>query len=272
MTTFPKRTLAAFGLAAGLSLTLVGCGTDPIERTGASQSPSPVDATAGPAVETVEAGKLKVCTNPPYAPFEDTDGTEIVGFDMDLTAEVAKDLGLEIEFISIGFETIESAAALDTGSCDIGASALTITEDRAAKLDFSNSYYQTTLGLLVPTDSGVKTLADLEGEPVGVQQGTTGELWAAEQPELTEIRQYEGLGDQITALKTGDVAGVFNDEPTLAPYEEEGFTVLTFETGENFGFAVKKGNTALLEQVNKTLDRVHSDGTYDALIAKWFGV
>ncbi|MDR0593303.1 MAG: transporter substrate-binding domain-containing protein [Bifidobacteriaceae bacterium] len=240
-----NRTLAGVVAGAALMLGLTACGG--------------------------EDDKLKVCTNPPYAPFEDTDGDQVVGFDMDLTAEVAKDLGKEIEFVVTVFESIESGASLDTGSCDIGASALTITEEREAKLDFSQPYYETTMGLLVKADSGISTLADLEGQPVGVQQGTTGEDWANQQPELTEIRQFEGLGDQVTALKAGDVAGIFNDEPTLTPYQDEGFKVVSsFATGEQFGFAVKQGNTELLDQINKTLDRLNSDGTYEELLAKWF--
>ncbi|MDR3107043.1 MAG: basic amino acid ABC transporter substrate-binding protein [Bifidobacteriaceae bacterium] len=241
----PNKALLGLGLAACLSLTLTACGGD--EDT------------------------LTVCTNPPYAPFEEVKGTEIVGFDMDLTSEVAKDMGLEIEFVETGFESIESGEALNSGSCDIGASALTINDEREAKLDFSDPYYETTLGLLVAADSGINGLADLGGKPVGVQQGTTGEDWARAQSALTEIRQYEGLGDQVTALKAGDVAGVFNDEPTLTRYEDEGFKVVgEFDTGEQFGFAVKKGDSELLDQINKTLARLHSDGTYDKLLTKWF--
>ncbi|MDR2565633.1 MAG: transporter substrate-binding domain-containing protein [Bifidobacteriaceae bacterium] len=278
MTIRPSRALLGLGLAISATLALGACGTGEVERAGeASKSPS-AGAGAGaseeaPTVKTVTEGKLKVCTNPPYAPFEATDGTEVFGFDMDLTTEVANDLGLEIEFVIAGFESIESAAAIDTGTCDIGASALSITEDRLAKLDFSDSYYETTMGLLVKADSGIATIADLVDKPVGVQQGTTGEDWANEQPELTNIKQYEGLGDQVTALKAGDVVGVFNDVPTLTPYEDEGFTVVdTFATGDKLGFAVQKGNTALLDQINKTLQRLRSDGSYDEYVAKWFSV
>jgi polar amino acid transport system substrate-binding protein len=269
----PSTVPLGLGLVAALSLTLAACGAGEVEKAGQT---TPADAGQSSdqtsQVQTVEAGKLKVCTNPPYAPFEDTNGTEVVGFDMDLTAEVAKDLGLEVEFVTTGFESIESGASLDTGSCDIGASALSITEDRLAKLDFSEPYYETTMGVLVAADSGIATLADLTDKPVGVQQGTTGEDWANEQPELTELRQYEGLGDQTTALKAGDVVAVINDVPTLTPYEDEGFKVIAGldEGGDRLGFAIKKGNTALLDQINKTLERVRSDGTYDALVAKWF--
>ncbi|MDR1187752.1 MAG: transporter substrate-binding domain-containing protein [Bifidobacteriaceae bacterium] len=272
MTISPRKTLLGLSLTAALSLSLAACGGT-VDKAGSSESPkaSTEASEQTPAITTVKDGQLTVCTNPPYAPFEETDGNEVIGFDMDLTTEVANDLGLGVDFVVTGFEAIESAASLDTGSCDIGASALTITEDRLAKLDFSTPYYETTMGLLVKADSGITALADLTGKPVGVQQGTTGEDWAREQPELTEIRQFESLGDQVTALKAGDVAGVFNDEPTLTPYEDEGFQVVSeFNTGEQFGFAVKKGNTALLDQINATLDRVRADGTYDQLLTKWF--
>jgi polar amino acid transport system substrate-binding protein len=129
------------------------------------------------------------------------------------------------------------------------------------------------MGLLVKEESGIAGLADLTDQPVGVQQGTTGEDWALEQPELTEIRQFESLGDQVTALQAGEVAGIFNDEPTLTPYVGQGFAVVgAFDTGEQFGFAVKKGNMELRDQINKTLDRIKADGTYETLIEKWFAV
>jgi polar amino acid transport system substrate-binding protein len=263
----PKKMLAT---AAGITLlaVLTGCGT--VEKdTGGSKSSSP-DPTAT-TQETVKKGVLTVCTNPPYAPFEETDGTEVVGFDMDLTSEVAKDLKLEVAFVEVSFESIESGAALETGVCDVGASALTITDERKAKLDFSTPYYETTMGLLVKADSGITDLAGLKDKPVGVQQGTTGEDWAHEQPELTQIKQYENLGDQVTALKAGDVVGVFNDEPTLTPYVNEGFAVVSsFDTGEQFGFAVKQGNQTILDQINSTLERLNSDGTYEQLLSKWF--
>jgi polar amino acid transport system substrate-binding protein len=249
--------------AVGLALTVGACGS--VDRADSSSSKS------APKVRTVTEGVLTVCTNPPYAPFEEVVDGQLVGLDMDLTSEVAKDLGYQIEFTQPQFEAIESAAVLDAGSCDIGASALTITDERTAKMDFSKPYYETTLGLLVQEDSGISDLADLTGKPVGVQQGTTGEDWATERSELTDIVQFEGLGDQVTALKSGQVAGIFNDEPTLTPYAKDGFKVVgDFDTGEQFGLAVKKGNAQLLEQVNKTLDRLREDGGYDKLIDKWF--
>jgi polar amino acid transport system substrate-binding protein len=262
-----KKSLFAAALLAAAALALTGCGSD----KSADKSESPAGGEAATGVTPVVDGKFTVCTNPPYAPFEDVQGGQVVGFDIDLMGEVAKDLGLELSPRETGFEAIESGAALNVGDCDAGASGLTITDDRKAKLDFSDSYYETTMGMLVKGDSTIKDLADLKDQPVAVQQGTTGEEWAHAQAELTQIRQFEGLGDQMAALKAGEVVAVFNDVPTLTPYEAEGFVMAKdFATGEQFGFAVKKGNTALLDQVNQTLKRVHDDGTYDQLVEEWF--
>ncbi|MDR2380841.1 MAG: transporter substrate-binding domain-containing protein [Bifidobacteriaceae bacterium] len=275
MTIRPSHLFPA-AIAAALALALGACGTIEKEPAAGSSADPSAGTSSAPAsdpagIETVKAGVLTVCTNPPYAPFEEVLNNEVVGFDMDLTAEVAADLGLTVEFVQAPFESIESAASLDTGTCDVGASALTITPERQAKMEFSQPYYQTTMGLLVKAESGISDLAGLADKPVGVQQGTTGEDCANQQPELTQIKQYESLGDQVTALKAGDVVGIFNDEPTLTPYIDEGFTVVSsFDTGEAFGFAVKQGNQGLLEAINATLDRVNSDGTYESLIEKWF--
>jgi polar amino acid transport system substrate-binding protein len=89
--------------------------------------------------------------------------------------------------------------------------------------------------------------------------------------DAANIRQYEHLGDQMTAIGSGDVDGVINDVPVLTPYAAQGYTLLpTLAEGESFGFMVKKGNTALLDQINATVTRTKGDGTFDALVAKWF--
>ncbi|MDR1798974.1 MAG: transporter substrate-binding domain-containing protein [Bifidobacteriaceae bacterium] len=248
-------------LAAGL-VGLAGC-----------SSGGNSDSSATPSFTPVTAGKLTVCTNPPYAPFEDVDNGVVVGFDLDLMAEVAKDLGLEVAARETPFESIESSASLDVGDCDVGASALGITPERQEKMIFSDPYYESQMGILVGADSGIEGLADLAGKDIGVQQGTTGENWAQNRPEIVDtLRQYEGLGDQMTALKAGDVVAVINDTPTLTPYVKEGYKVLTGLEGvetEPFGFAVKKDNQALVDAINATLKRVKSDGTYDELLTKW---
>lgn len=256
--THPRR-LVPLGLA--VTLLLSAC-------SGGDGTPA---ATSDSGVPLVSEGKLTVCTNPPYEPFEYTDESgEIVGFDIDIVNEVAKDLGVETEIKVAQFEGIQSGADLETGNCDLVASAITITEERAARIDFSEPYFVVDQGLLLPAAAGVanmdeeEALASLEGSTVGVQQETTGAAWATEKG-LTTI-EFEDLGLQVQALENGQVDAIINDVRVLEPFVEEDYTLgATFQTGEEYGLGVKKGNTALLDAVNGTLERIREDGTYDAI-------
>jgi polar amino acid transport system substrate-binding protein len=241
---------------------------------GGSETPA---ATSDSGVPLVTEGKLTVCTNPPYEPFEFTDEAgDIVGLDIDIVNEIAADLGVEPEIKVAQFEGIQSGADLETGNCDLVASAITITEERAARIDFSEPYFDADQGLLLPGDATAEpmdeaeALASLEGMTVGVQQETTGAAWATENG-LTAI-EFEDLGLQVQALENGQVGAIINDVAVLGPFVEEGYTFgATFTTGEQYGFGVKKGNTALLEAVDATLERIRTDGTYDAIYTDRIG-
>ncbi len=189
---------------------------------------------------------------------------------MDIVQAVADDLGVTMTPVETGFDGIQSGAALNAGTCDIVASAITITKERAGKLDFSKPYFDANQGLLVPSGSGLDSLASLAGKKVGVQLATTGETYAKDNG--LETVSFEDLGLQVQALKNGEVDAIINDIAVLAPYATDGYEVGTeFVTGEQYGLGVKKGNTALLTAVDATIDRIKSDGTYDTLYAKYIG-
>lgn len=243
---------------AAAALLLAGC---------SSTANDPGD---GEGVNLIDEGVLTVCTNPPYEPFEYEEGGEIVGLDMDLVAEVAADLDVDLEIKVTPFEGIQSGADLNSNNCDLVASGITITEEREENMDFSDPYFDADQGLLVPAGSGLASVEDLEGLNVGVQQATTGLDWATEQG-LTTV-EFEDLGLQVQALRGGTVDAVINDIAVLGPFAGDDLEVsTTFPTGEQYGFGVKTGNTALLEAVNGTLDRVRSDGTYDEIYEKYIG-
>ncbi len=245
--------LPALAVAA---LTLAGC------------SSASSEATSESGVPLIAEGKLTVCTNPPYEPFEFKEGDQIVGLDIDIVQEVANDLGVDLALVETGFDGIQSGAALNAGSCDLVASGITITEEREGKLDFSDPYFDANQGLLVPAGSSLDSLESLAGVTVGVQQATTGETFAADNG-LTSV-QFEDLGLQIQALKNGQVEAIINDIAVLGPYVNDSFVIGTqFETGEQYGLGVKTGNTALLDAVNGTLERIATDGTYDEIYARW---
>ncbi|MBO9569283.1 MULTISPECIES: basic amino acid ABC transporter substrate-binding protein [Cellulomonas] len=259
-----RHTLPVGALAAAALLALSACASD----TGSSPSG---EASGGSEIALVKDGVLTVCSNPPFEPFEFEDASgEIVGLDIDLNREVAKDLGVDVQVVATPFDTIQSGAALNTGACDVVASGITITDDRKEKFDFSEPYFDADQGLLVPAGSDLQDVADLAGKKVAVQMATTGEKWAQEN-DLTTV-QFEDLGLQIQALETGQVDAVVNDIAVLGAYTSEGYEVAnTFPTGEQYGLGVKKGNTALLDAVNATLDRIHEDGTYDAIYTERVG-
>ena len=250
--------LAPLALTAVVALALSSC-----------SSTAGGDAAAG-EVALLTPGTLTVCTNPPYEPFEyEVDG-EIVGLDIDIVAEIAADLDAELVTKVTPFEGIQSGQDLKAGNCDLVASGITITDVRAKKMDFSDPYFDADQGLLVAAGSGLDSLEALDGLRVGVQVATTGETWAAEQG-LTTV-QFEDLGLQVEALKGGQVDAIINDIVVLGPFVDDALEVgTTFPTGEQYGFGVKTGATALLAAVNATLERVASDGTYDAIYTQHIG-
>lgn len=255
------RTLAVLPAAVAASLLLAACGGGDDAASG--------DGSEG-GVELVTAGSLTLCTNPPYEPFEYEEDGEVVGLDIAIVQEVATDLGVELVTKVTPFEGIQSGADLNTDNCDIVASGITITEERQAKIDFSEPYFDADQGLLVPEGSDLDSVESLEGRTIGVQQATTGETWAQENG--LETIQFEDLGLQVQALKTGQIDAAVNDIAVLGPFVSEGFEVTAnFSTGEQYGLGVKQGNTALLDAVNATLDRIREDGTYDDIYTQYIG-
>jgi polar amino acid transport system substrate-binding protein len=227
--------------------------------------------------ELVQDGTLTVCTDSPYKPFEYPDKSApsgYTGFDIELMQEIATRLDLELAVKDIGFDGLQSGAALAAGQCDIGASSITITEAREKNLDFSESYYDSQQSLLVPTDSDIASIDDLDGKNVGVQQGTTGAAYAEENvPSGAELVSFPSDGELYAAIGAGNVDAVLQDLPINLEHTRDGnFKIVQqFDTGESYGFAVKEeGNEALLEAVNEQLQEIKDDGTFQELYDKYF--
>jgi len=255
------RTLA---VAAAAVLTLSGC------QTGGDRTQTESGA------KLVEEGTLTVCTHLPYKPFQFNQGGQVVGFDVDIMDLVAKDLGVQQKIFNTPFEGIQSGQSLNTAQCDAAAAGMTITEDRAKVLDFSDPYFEATQALLVQKGSGISGLEDLSGKSLAVQEGTTGAIYAEENaPEDTEIRTFEDLALLSTAVKTGQVDAGVNDNGVLYDYvrsNPDTEVATEFNTGEQYGIAVGKGqNDQLLATINDVLAQAKQDGTYDRIYRKWFG-
>ena len=257
-----KKFLPACAAGAAILLTLSACSGGGDEEA----------STEAGGVELVNAGTLTLCSDIPYEPFEFVQDGENVGLDIDLAQATADDLGVELEVITTAFEAIQSGSALDTGQCDIALSGMTITEDRATKMDFSKPYLKDNLALMTKKDSDIKSIEDLQGEKAGVQQATTGEAYATDNG--VEPVQFEDAGLMTQGIQSGQVDAVIANISTIysATEADDSLTLVEeYDTGEVIGAAVKQGNTALLEQFETTMTDLRETGEYDDLVDQWFG-
>jgi polar amino acid transport system substrate-binding protein len=262
----------AFALAAVTALAIGGA-------AGCAKKDS--GATSAGGVPLVHSGKLTTCTHLPYAPFQSKDASgKVVGFDVDLIDLVAKKLGVTQEIVDTPFEGIKSGADLSSGKCDVAAAGMTITDARKQVLDFSEPYFDATQALAVPVGKPVKSLADLKGKRLGVQGSTTGEDYVKQKVkddglDITVV-SYKDLGSEQQALATGQIAAAVGDLPVWNQYVKENpgkvLVATGFNTGEQYGFALKKGgNPKLLQAVNDAITAAKGDGTYDKIYQNWIG-
>ena len=262
------RKLLALALALMLALGvmgLVGCGADEVDE---------------PDVDTadftlIQDGMLIAGSDTAYPPFEFIEDGEVLGFDVDLVEAIADRLGLDYEFKTYNFDAL--IVGLQSGTeFDMIASAMTITEERAQQVDFSDPYIDSNQSLTVREDSDIETLADLSGLNIGVQSGTTGEEYARNNaPADATVVPFENILQAMQALQAGEVDGVVNDLPISADIvldeTRELKIVEELITEEQYGFAFNQDNPGLRDAVNDALAEVKADGTYDDIYRKWFG-
>jgi polar amino acid transport system substrate-binding protein len=267
------RSLAALALVP-LVLTLGACGDDKKDDTAGSTTTA-ATSTKAPD-DLVKSGTLTVCSDTPYEPFEfeGTDG-EQTGYDIDLLRDIAGDAGLTLDVKDLPFDGI--LASLAAGECDVVASAVTITDERAQQVDFSTPYFDADQSLLVHAADKSKyaKLSDLAGQRIAVQSGTTGETYANEhKPAGATVVGFEDADGMFGAITSNDVAAVLQDFPVNAyrATKDKTLTVTeTYPTGEKYGYAVKKGNAAVRTFLDDGLAKLHADGRFDEVFKKYFG-
>ena len=250
--------LALFALFAGATV-FAACSSD-------SSSGGSVDS------ELIQSGTLTVGSDIPFPPFEFGRAPDYKGFDIDIVREIAKDMGLKLKIQDTGFDTIFTDVA--QGKFDMVASASTITPERQQTVNFSDPYYEAEQALLVPPDSDISTVEDLSGKIVGAQDGTTGEAYANDETDASEVRGFPNGPAAIDAVKAGQVDATIIDQPVAQDALDKGqtgFDIATLiPTGELYGFAFAKKNTALLDKVNEIVKKMKEDGRLDAVYQKYF--
>lgn len=220
-------------------------------------------------------GQLVMCTNAEFIPFELTDDNgNVIGFDADLSAEIAKDMGLELVIENMDFDALIAAVA--TGKADIAAAGLTINDERLATVDFSDTYYTAKQVVIVPKGSDIVSQETLVNKKIGVQSGTTGH-WTAEEFTAPEnIEAYKKVLDAVMTLQGGKLDCVIIDSHTamalLASIGDENLEIIDVNFPlEYYAIAVAKNSPELLAAINATIARIKEDGTYDAMVEKWLG-
>lgn len=258
-------------LAAGLLL--AACGKQ--EPPAAASAP----AAAAPASAPAPAAKVyNVGTDAAYAPFESqNEKGEIVGFDIDVVTAVAKKAGIEVKFTNTPWEGIFNTLA--QGDRDFLVSSITITDERKQTMDFSSPYFDAQQLIAVKASSKIAKFDDLKKLKVGVQTGTTGDevVTKLQGKSSTNVKRFESTPLALKELEAGGVDAVVADNGVVINYvannADKKFKTVSDKSfaPEQYGLAVKKGNTELLEKLNKGLADIKADGTYDQIYAKYFG-
>lgn len=221
------------------------------------------------------AADLTVGANIGNVPWEFQNASgEIVGFEVDLINEVGKRLGKSVEFVNVPFNGLFSA--VQSGRINMAVSSITITDKRLESVTFAQPYYDSDQSLTVTASSGIVGLSGMEGKVVGVDTGSTGDMWATNnsaQYKLGEIRKFEGLSPAMLDLVASRVDGYISDIPALLYYVKDKPDLKVVEripTGEKYSVMFNKGDP-LAKEVNEVISTLKKEGFVAKLHETWFG-
>jgi polar amino acid transport system substrate-binding protein len=238
--------ILALVLALSISLCFVGCG-------------KPEEST------------LVMGTNATFPPYEFTDDNgNIVGIDAEIAAAVAEKLGMKLEIKDMEFESL--LTAVQSGSIDIVLAGMTVTDERKESVNFTDSYATGIQVIIVKEDSKIASVDDLEGKIIGVQTGTTGDLYCTGDYGQENVKQYNNGALAVAALQNGQVDCVVIDNEPAKNFvaANKGLKILDTEyITEDYAAAIAKNNTKLLTDVNAAMAELKADGTIDKIINKY---
>jgi polar amino acid transport system substrate-binding protein len=258
-------------------LALTGCGT-PAATTSSSttETTSSADASAPPKYKLVTPGKLTVGSDLDYPPMEQLNGNKPEGFDVDLMTAIAKEMGLEINYLPPQkFDALP--ALVNAGKFDVIASSMSINEERKKLIVFTDPYFESNQSIAMKEGSKYGAPTDLAGKKVGAQSGTTGFDWATEnlKPAGATIVPFSKTSEAFAALQAGNVAAVVNDLPVTNDLVKDPskklMIVKQIPTGEVYGFGVAMKNPELAAAMNIALIKIKASGQYKTMYEKWIG-
>lgn len=284
-----KKVMAVLMSVVMCAAALTACGKDAANNTetvstAVNESEETQNSGSEATTETgtdAQDGRMIVGTNAEFPPFEYVgDDGEPDGFDIALIRAIGEKLNMDVQVENMEFASLVAAIG---SKIDAAIAGMTVTEDRQAVVDFSDTYYEAVQSVIVLSDSDIAkkaegeiSAADLENKTIGVQMGTTGNFIADEIPGAT-VQAYNKAVDAVNDLVNGRVDLVIIDTNPAKVFEEkfEGKVValdgslFKFEP-EYYAIALPKGSE-LVEKVNKALADLKADGTFDALVAQYIG-
>ena len=273
--------------AAALVLSLAACGST-ASSAASSEAASPEAASSDAAsseaasseaasetetaeLSTVEPGKLIMSTNAAFPPYEmTTDSGEFEGIDIETAQAIADKLGLELQIDDMDFDA--ALLSVQQGKADIVMAGVTVTDERKAVMDFSDSYATGIQSIIVKEDSDIASVDDLAGKKIGTQRGTTGYLYCSDDFGDENVVAYDNGLTAVQMLNNGQVDCVVIDN---APAKEfiaanPGLKLLdTAYVEESYAIGVGKGNTELKDAINTALEELKADGTLQAIVDKY---
>ncbi|MHA3903810.1 glutamine ABC transporter substrate-binding protein GlnH [Castellaniella sp. WN] len=219
------------------------------------------------------AKDLIVATDTAFVPFEFKQNGKYTGFDIQLWEAIAKQAGLKYRLQPMDFNGI--IPGLQTRNVDAALAGITIREDRAKVIDFSEPYYESGLAILVASDSPIQSAKDLEGKTVAVKIGTATVDYMKANVPSAKLKLFPNIDNAFLELATGRVDAVVHDTPNVQYYAKTAGNgkvkvVGSLKSGDFYGIAFPKGSE-LVPVVNKALSELKSNGTYDKLYETWFG-
>ncbi|MGI6079679.1 MAG: basic amino acid ABC transporter substrate-binding protein [Candidatus Avilachnospira sp.] len=280
-----KKKFMAMIITAAMAASLAACGSaDTAEETTAAQAESTAEETEAASEETASeesaeeteaetaGGTLTMATNAEFDPWEYHDGDDIIGIDPEVAQAIADKLGMELKIEDMAFDAV--IPSVTSGKADIGMAAISVTPERQASVDFTDTYAESALMLIVAADNEeIAGVDDLSDHIVGVQTGTTGDLKASELVGDDNVDRFNTYFEAVESLKQGKVDAVLIDNAPAKVFLSQNSDSLK-QAGEEldkeeYAIAVAKGNEELVESLNSAIAELKEDGKLDEIMNKY---
>ena len=280
-----KKNVLVLAAAVCMAAALTACGSSnsTAETTAAAAETTTADTAAGStdtaadtaadtsAAEETEGagGKIVMVTKAEFPPYEYHENNTIVGIDADIARAIADQMGMELEIQDMAFDSL--IPAIQSGKADFAAAGMTVNEERLRNVDFTETYAEAAQVIIVKEGSAIAAPADLTGKKIGVQTGTTGDIYA-DDVENAEVQRFNKGMEAVMALTQDKLDAVIIDREPAKVFvkENEGLKILDEAfTEEEYAIAIKKGNTELLEKMNAAIKELKESGELQKIVDKY---